>query len=238
MVLSCVLIAPVLNCDEAYAQRQWTGRVRGAFNALIQTDSAGLSQSFTLVKNREPAPIAAELSSATVPLFDDGIFVRIVENLGAGVAFSSLTRTDEAQITARIPHPFFFNQPRAINGVSSVEHKELATHLSAVYVVVSERFDVALLAGLSLFQVDKDFVEDVAYDESYPYDTASFTRSGINHESASKTGFHGGADVTWKLGRQWGIGGLLRYSKASVPFADRSVDAGGLQAGGGLRVYF
>jgi hypothetical protein len=126
-------------------------------------------------KNIEPAPIAAELSPTTVPLFDGGIVVRIAGNLGAGVAFSSLTRTDEAQITARIPHP---------------------------------------------------------------YDTASFARSEVNRQRASKPGFHGGADVTWKLGPRWGLGGLLRYSKASVPFGGRSVDAGGLQAGGGLRVLF
>ena len=74
--------------------------------------------------------------------------------------------------------------------------------------------------------------------ESYPYDTAMFARSEIVRENASKTGFHGGADLTWKLGLRWGVGGLLRYSKVSVPFARQSVDAGGLQAGGGLRVRF
>ena len=238
MALSCALVALVLNANDAHAQRPWTGRVRGAFNALIQTDSAGLSQSFTLAKNNEPASITAELPPTIAPLFDGGIVVRIAGNLGAGAAFSSLTRTDEAQIAARIPHPFFFNQLRAIEGTSSVEQKEFATHLSAVYMVAFDRLDVALLGGLSLFQLDKDFVVDVVYDESYPYDTATFARSEISRASASKTGFHAGADVTWRLGRRWGIGGLLRYSRASVPFEGRSIDAGGLQAGGGVRVLF
>src|SRR5688572_5436731 len=141
MALSFALVALVLNADDAYAQRPWTGRVRGAFNALVQTDSAGLSQSLTLVKNNEPASITADLSPTIVPLFEGGIVVRIAGNLGAGAAFSSLTRTDEAQIAARIPHPFFFNQPRAIEGTSSVEQKEFATHLSAVYVVPFDRLD-------------------------------------------------------------------------------------------------
>ena len=154
----CVLGVLCGTANEAQAQRQWSGRVRGAFNALVQADAAGLSQSFTLVKNREPAPITADLGSTTLPLFDGGIVVRLAGNLGAGVAFSSLARTDEALITARLPHPFFFNQPRAIDGTTSVEHQEFATHLSGVYVVVSRRFDVALLAGLSLFQLHKDFV--------------------------------------------------------------------------------
>lgn len=234
----CVVGVLCGTANEAQAQRQWSGRVRGAFNALVQADAAGLSQSFTLVKNREPATVTAELASSTVPFFDGGILVRLAGNLGAGVAFSSLARTDEAQITARLPHPFFFNQPRAIDGTSSVEHHEFATHLSGVYVVVWRRLDLALLAGLSLFQVHKDLVADVVATESYPYDTATFARSEIVRENASKAGLHGGADLTWKLGLHWGVGGLLRYAKVSVPFAGQTVDAGGLQAGGGLRVRF
>ena len=63
------------------------------------------------------------------------------------------------------------------------------------------------------------------------------SRAEIDRESGSKTGFHGGAGLTWKLGPRWGVGGLLRYSRATVPFAGR-VAAGGLQAAGGLRVLF
>jgi hypothetical protein len=95
-----------------------------------------------------------------------------------------------------------------------------------------------LSGGLSLFNVEKAFIADVTYTETYPYDSATFSEAVLRRESLSETGFHAGADATFKLGRSWGVGGLVRYSKASVPFNDGSLDVGGLQLGGGVRVIF
>ena len=238
--VSLLLVAAfaVLAGHPVGAQGTWTGRIRGGFNVGIQADTAGLSQSFTLTKNVEPAPIAAELAPAGVLLVDGGIVVRVAGNLGAGVSFSSSNHTADAEVTASIPHPFFFNRPRAITGVESVEHKEFATNVSGVYVVVSRRMDVGVSGGLSFFRVEKDFVTDVTFTESFPYDSATFVRAELNRERVSKTGFHLGADLTWKLGSSWGIGGLVRYSKASAPFSGGALDVGGLQAGGGIRVMY
>jgi hypothetical protein len=111
-------------------------------------------------------------------------------------------------------------------------------NLSGVYVVVSGRFDVAVSAGLSFFEVEKDFVTDVTYTESFPYDSATFARADLERESRSRTGFHVAGDVTWKLGSHWGVGGLVRYAKAIGPFIGSTLDVGGLQAGGGIRVMY
>jgi hypothetical protein len=47
----------------------------------------------------------------------------------------------------------------------------------------------------------------------------------------------------WMLNRRFGVGGLVRFSKASVDLdapdnRTISVDAGGVYAGGGIRILF
>lgn len=235
----------LLTCTAAPLMAQsWDGRARLSLSGGAQVGTNRLSQSTTLTKNVEGTPLTADLSKAAVPFFDAGLAVRLAGNFGAGVAVSYLVNTDAAEVKADIPHPFFFNRPRAITGLAEgVHHSELATHVDAVYVIASSPIDLALFGGASFFRVNQDFVSDVLYAESYPYDTASFVSARLTRANASKIGYNAGADVTWKLGERWGIGGLLRYSRARIPFATAGVDAGtsdvgGLQAGGGLRVMF
>lgn len=239
-----VCAALLAGAQPATAQGGWTGTARASVNVGTQLDTARLSESITLEKYVETTPVTAELPKKSLTFFDGGIAVRLAGSLGVGVAISYLTDTDSAEVAADIPHPFFFKRPRRISGqVANVLHKELATHINAVYVVASRRIDLTLSGGASLFSVEQDFVTDVAFTETYPYDTARFASATLTRATASKTGYNAGADVTWKIADTWGIGGLLRYSRADVPFTAGGLDvgtveAGGLQAGAGLRLIF
>ena len=239
-----VCAALLAGAQPAFAQGGWTGNARASVSLGTQLDTVRLSESITLEKYVEATPVTAELPKKSLTFFDGGAAVRLVGSLGVGIAISYLTDTDVADVQAAIPHPFFFKQPRRISGqVANVLHKELATHINAVYVIASRRIDLTLSGGASLFSVEKDFVTDVAFTETYPYDTATFANATLTRATASKTGYNAGADVTWKLADTWGIGGLLRYSRADVPFTAGglnvgTVEAGGLQAGAGLRLIF
>lgn len=241
-LLACAVLA--LSAQPAFAQGAWTGRARVSFSGGVQVDTTRLSESITLTKNVELAPISAEMPKAAAPFIDGGVAVRLAGNIGVGLSISYLTNKDDADVTADIPHPFFFNRQRSISGqATDVQHNELATHLDLVYLVVSPRIDLALSGGASFFSVEQDFVSDVVYADVYPYDTASFVRAELTREKESKTGYNVGADVTWKLTPRWGIGGLLRFSRARIPFTIGDLDlgtitAGGLQAGAGIRVIF
>ena len=146
----------------------WPGRALAAFTVGVQADSAGLSQSYSLIKYVEPTPISAELPSATVPWFDGGLAVRLFRNAGVGFSVSMASRTGEAEVSATVPPPFFFGQPRSIAGVASVEHRELAAHLSGVYRMAGRFVEVAFAGGLSVFTVEKDVVTDVEYAQAFP----------------------------------------------------------------------
>jgi hypothetical protein len=102
---------------------------------------------------------------------------------------------------------------------------------------------VIAFAGPSRISVEQTFVTDVQYTQTFPFDTATFSRATTRRSSASAAGFNGGADVIWMFARRFGVGGLVQYSAAQVREdvgnnRSLTVDAGGIQAGAGLRMVF
>lgn len=242
--LFLLITALVCAAQPAFAQDGWAGRARVSINVGAQIDTERLSESITLTKYVEPTPVTAEIPRAAVPFFDIGLAVRVAGNFGAAIAVSYLTNTDDADVRAQIPHPFYFGQPREIAGTASrMKHNEAAAHTNLVYVIASPRIDLMLFGGASFFRVEQSFVSDVIFSEEYPYDTATFMSATVTKTRASKAGYNAGADVTWKLSPRWGVGGLIRFARARVPFGvdDHDfgrVDVGGLQAGAGVRLLF
>ena len=181
------------------------------------------------------------------PAIDGGVSVRVAGDVSVGVIVSWFTENADADVSAAIPHPFFFNTPRTIAGTAPALHRdELATHILAIYTLHPGRpIDVALSVGPSFFRVRQDVVGAITFTDTYPFDAPAFTSAASQRVSASNTtGFNVGADVGLRLARHVGVGASVRFSKAigslMVPnsTATVSVDAGGTQIAGGLRMYF
>lgn len=106
----------------------------------------------------------------------------------------------------------------------------------------SSRVQVTVFGGPSFFQVEQSIVNDFDYTESYPFDTATFSRALSSAQSASKVGLNVGADLAYFFARQVGVGLSVQYSGATVqmtlPSGSADVKAGGGQIGGGLRLRF
>jgi hypothetical protein len=85
-------------------------------------------------------------------------------------------------------------------------------------------------------------VTDVSISSTYPYDAATFVGVDSRRISGTATGFNAGADVRWMFTRNIGVGGLVRFTRAKVDLEidgrTVQVDAGGAQAGAGLRLAF
>jgi hypothetical protein len=86
-------------------------------------------------------------------------------------------------------------------------------------------------------------VTEVIYAESYPFDAASFVSAVTTGTSGTALGFNVGADLTWRFGQHFGLGGLLRFSRASTtlsvgPDNEVAAEAGGLHVESGLRLIF
>jgi hypothetical protein len=240
-VCALCALAAVLSVRPALAQTPPTVIV--SVNGGVQPGTNRLSEAIELTKYHESAPVTADLPASAVPFFDAGANFRIYRALGASVAVSALSDTDGAAVEGQIPHPFYFSRARSISGQVGVERREVAVHLDGTYLLESSRVSLLFFGGASFFNIEQDIVTDVSYDETYPYDAATYTTAAVAQVKVSKTGYNVGADVIWKLSRRWGIGGLVRFSRATVPLVEGGVDAGtmdvgGLMVGAGLRLIF
>ena len=130
------------------------------------------------------------------------------------------------------------------DGADFRENGETAVHLQARAVVpVGTRLQMMLFGGPSFFQVKQDVVTEIVYADTYPYDTASFGGAQTTAAKESNIGFNVGGDVAFFFTRQLGVGFSTQFSgvNVDVPRVDGGttpVKAGGLQAGGGLRLRF
>jgi hypothetical protein len=226
-------------------QAQPVERLRIGINGGGQLGSQTVSQDFTVIAYVEPASILNEIELSAGAMFDLGASYHLAGPWWAGVAFSSVSRSVDGAIDASIPHPFFFNRPRDVVGTADgLDSTERGIHVHLSYLIpLSNTLDIAVFGGPSRFTVKQDLVTDIAYDESYPFDAATFRSATVVSVSESAWGFNLGADVTWKLSSRFGVGGLVRFARGSTtltadPGNEVSVDVGGTQVGGGVRIRF
>jgi len=179
------------------------------------------------------------------PAFDVSGGALIWRRLGVGAGISRFSVATPGALTAAVPHPFFFNRARAINGeVSGLTRDESAVHVQAsVLLAAHPRVQVTVFGGPSFFQVKQGLVTGYTYADDYPYDEATFRSATTTTASKSKMGFNAGADAAFFFTRNLGVGGMVRFAGVSIPLAGsdgttETMKAGGTQAGGGLRLRF
>lgn len=220
-----------------------TGRVHLAVNGLFQITSNDFTDTWMFSQAGETGRVEAAYSVGSGLAIDASGVVVVAPRLAVGAGVTRYSTGAPIAIEASVPHPFFFNQPRDVAGEVDGEREDLAVHIQVRGLFpVTPRLQVAVFGGPSFFRVTQAVVEEVAYAESYPYDTAAFSRATTVSETASAFGFHAGADVAYFFSRSVGVGGMVQFARGTVqmplPSGDADIQAGGLQAGGGLRLRF
>jgi len=211
----------------------------------VQQAAEDISDHFSFPKNAETETVDVKYPMKPLGFIDLAAGYRVWKNLGVGVAVSVTSGKGDADVTASVPHQFFFNQPRTVSGTDhNVTHSETGVHLQLQYLVpATGKLHFVLEGGPSWINVDHEVVTDVTVTESYPYDTAAFGGAVTKSTTGSAAGFNAGVDVTWMFAESVGIGGLVRYSRADIDLKavegrSLTVKAGGLQGGAGIRVLF
>jgi hypothetical protein len=225
------------------ASRHRTGVITLSVSAGGQTPAASLTDRFGLERNVETATVDVRYPGSAGTLFDGGVALQLGKKIAAGVSVSRVGGSGSATVDASIPHPLLFQQPRAIGGnQDGIRRAEMGVHLQFHYTVVTKRrLMVVVSAGPSWLAIEQDLVDDVRYDETYPYDAATFRSAPARRSKASAAGINAGADVRWMFNRHFGIGGLVRLTRGSADLDTTDnrrirVHPGGLQAATGLRV--
>jgi hypothetical protein len=250
-VFVCLLIVAGVTGASAQVPTQyvpaWTDRGFFSFNIGAQPDERQ-----SIMRGSVPLHGGTASYEAAVPVESGGIFDiggawRVWQNVGAGLTFSFFSDTSDTTVTATIPDPLVTDSPHTDSqSVSGLKQSENAIHLSVVYMIPIKwvpKLHLAVSAGPSFFNVDKDIVSSVGFTEG------STTMGAIETTRLSETatGGHIAFDLQYTLVenvygmRGIGAGFLFRYAKASVDAAGiegNSFDVGGVHVGGGLRVRF
>ncbi len=216
-----------------------------SLNAGYQGTTNSFSNTWSYASNLETAAITAAYSVKPALLIDGGGGARVWRDLALGVAVSRSERSDAAGVSASVPHPFFYNKPRTYQGTTvGPQRTETGVHIQAMWTAaVARSVQASFFGGPSFFNVRQVFVSSLNLSDAYPYDSISLANASTEARSGSKVGFNVGADLTYLLYREIGVGAMVRFSGATVPFtapdgSALSLKAGGVQAGAGLRVRF
>jgi len=199
------------------------------------------SQSLSLYG--EQGRVDARYGIRTGVLFDASGGVRVWRSLGVGLGVSWTASSRSGQVAASVPHPLFTGRNRTANtAIADLNHTEVGVHVLAVWVVpVSDKVEVLLSGGPSIFNVRQDVLArvDIVETAPMPFDQVSVVPVTTEHRK-TVTGANVGAEVTYMITRHLGGGFFLRYAgaKANLNLASGSLDVGGFQTGGGLRVRF
>jgi hypothetical protein len=224
------------------AQGTPESRVAVSLTGGYQTNATTFSQTVAFEQYSEPGSVTSTYTVRRRPVGDVGVTVRVWRNLGIGISGSSLRDSGSAQVSALIPNPFVFGQLRPVNGPADVSHRELDLHFQAAYWArLSDRLEIIISGGPSRFRVDQDFVSDVAFSETDPFDTATYEGASVVRQRQTVMGANIGGEAGWRIARHLALAGAVRFSRAKADFPGTSAEGvvvGGLHVGGGVHLLF
>ena len=220
-------------------------RVVLSLNGGYQTSQFSFKDDVVFKKNLEEGHIVTDYQVPMEPGFDASVGVRVTQYFGVGGGISHFYHADVARRTvSSVPHPFYFKRDRSVKGSAPSARQELLVHLQGMlFAPVSDRILVTVFGGPSSVKLRQQLISKINYQEAYPYNTVVFTKANVVTQTATGWGGHVGVDVVVSLSDHVGLGGIMRYTRATAELrspdkATFSVKAGGLQVGGGLRLSF
>jgi hypothetical protein len=229
----CAATAP-----SAQAQMTWTDKAFVNVSGGFQAGSRALTTDTPFEIYDETGTVSSSQDANGGGFFDIGAGYKVRQNLAVGLAFTHTGSKSDAAITASVPDPLLFDRQRPVTAsATDLSHSENVIHFVGTWMVpVTDKIDVGLSAGPSIFNVKQELPSAVAVAEPGP------TVSSVTVNDAKKTtlGINLGVDVTYLVTKRWGVGGLARYTwgSADLDGASESLTVGGFQIGGGLRVRF
>jgi hypothetical protein len=243
-----VVVASAFASQASAQALPWEGR--GFLNVnfgiqVIADDAANTSASFQLY-DETGTVTSTQAIDKQAPFLDFGGGFRVAGNFGVGFAYSRLNVTGTAEVVAKVPSPIYYDQPRtATASLNALDHTENAYHFQALWMLpITDKVDVMISGGPSWFSLTQGIVTSPQITEvGPPYTTVNMTVAQSTL-TASKMGFNVGADLTFRFANNFGVGGMVRYSTATVTLESTGSDAtsdvkvGGFQVGGGIRVRF
>jgi hypothetical protein len=246
--LALLLLPALASAHTTSAPTSATVPARGfaAIHFGGQSGSSDLIDGFTFTQYEETASVNIAQSHGGGFLFNIEGGARVYGRIYAGLAITQVSSDIDTVVSASIPHPLVFDQPRSAQLVASgLDHGETGFHLFGRYVFpINDDFEIGVSAGPSFINVSHDVVTGISFQEGgAPFNSVTITGTSQREESETVVAFNFGFNGTYRLTGQWGLDGFFRYARGSadVPGASTNtveIKAGGAQFGVGVRYGF
>lgn len=224
--------------------RAWPERIWFSISGGVQPTVNSFSDAFDAPLNQETETVSTDYPVKGGALVAASGGYRTWKQLALGFGVTRSSRRAQATVDARLPHPFFDNRFRDVQGTTPATRSEVGAHLLIGWMMpLTDRLRVLVTAGPSMLSVSQTLVTGVEFTETYPYDTATFKNATTKTATVTKAGFNAGADLFWMFSRRIAAGGMVQVTRARAkePAGTGrtvSVDAGGAQVGAGIRLVF
>ena len=217
-----------------------------SINGLYQVTTHRFRDSVKFRQNVEDGTTVTDYVIGRAPAFDVSGGFRLSRRVGIGIGSTYMRQSRvSTDTTTNVPHPFYFDRPRSVSGPASTDRSELGFHFQAVGVIPSgTRTTIMVFGGPSVFRVNQGLVTGVTTTEgAYPFRSVAFERARLANPNVTAWGFNVGVDVSVFFTDGVGVGGLVRFARATtdMPSADGDairIEPGGLHVGGGVRFRF
>lgn len=197
----------------------------------------------------ELATFEGDYSFPTGADFDFGGGLMLTRHFGLGLSFSGTAHQDTGRVRASVPHPTRFNLFASDDAETSepLTKAEGAAHIHFVFAgLAGQATRLRAFAGPTYFRVKQDTYDSIRYNQVFQLlggNQVTITGASFSESEGTAWGVHVGGDFSQFFTRVFGVGAVLRYSRATVKIIDLldSVvenKAGGLQAAGGIRLKF
>lgn len=139
------------------------------------------------------------------------------KSLGAEVAFSYVSGSNDASFTAAIPHPLYFNKTRSASWKKDLSYSEMELDLNLLYrMAINEKMNLVFTLGGAYFpSVSLENLSRLDWTDSYPYTEVTVNPS-YDKQTGSGFGVNAGASIDYALGKTMFLTLGARYSTASV----------------------
>lgn len=172
-----------------------------------------------------------------------GLGFKFSKSLGIELGADLSSRDKNTSYSATIPHPLLFNTLRNSEGTGSFKLTENVVFLNFILSIPFGKFSFDLFGGPAYFFSNAEFINDIQYSDSYPYETININATNKKLEN-NVLGFNGGASLNFYFAKNFGIFINGHYLSASADFNPGGdipgwkISLGGFKAGGGLKILF
>jgi hypothetical protein len=236
--LMAVCFVGIAAAPAAAQTLKWDQTFLGGVNVDAQASSARTeTTAFNFSLYGETATVTNVREVPSGILFDMFAAARLRGNFGVAAIAIQRNANSDGAVTASIPSPVFFDQPRSVTTtISDMRHRERWGGLYGAYMIkLDKKTGILLMGGPMIAALDHSLPTAATVAEA----TSPTVTVAVTEYSKTVWGYGVGADFSYMMTPNVGFGAQARYigAKANLT-SDAAVKIGGFQVGAGLRISF